>query len=154
MKLQFEENEYYLMKDGEDLAIATTDESFIKELGAERLSVENCDAIYCEAINYGYDLDEIEIEIEMDFYLDQLWCNPIPLTEEWLLKFGFEKTLNQYKKLTLSNKIGCDNIPFIILFLDNQYQYDDLRFRTNIEYVHQLQNLFFALTGEELTIKD
>jgi len=64
MKLQFEENEYYLMKDGEELAIATTDESFIKELGAERLSVKNCDAIYCEAINYGYDLDEIEIEIE------------------------------------------------------------------------------------------
>ena len=35
MKLQFEENEYYLMKYGEELAIATTDESFIKELGAE-----------------------------------------------------------------------------------------------------------------------
>lgn len=72
MKLQFEENEYYLMKDGEELATATTDESFIKELGAERLSVENCDAIYCEAINYGYDLDEIEIEIEMDFYFPNL----------------------------------------------------------------------------------
>lgn len=71
MKLQFEENEYYLMKDGEDLAIATTDESFIKELGAERLSVENCDAIYYEAINYGYDLG-IEVEIEMDFYFPNL----------------------------------------------------------------------------------
>jgi hypothetical protein len=68
MKLQFEENEYYLMKDGEELAIATTDESFIKELGAERLSVKNCDAIYCEAINYGYDLDEIDIEIEMEYH--------------------------------------------------------------------------------------
>ena len=89
-----------------------------------------------------------------DAPIDQLWCKPIPLTEEWLLKFGFEKTLNQYKKLTLSNKIGCDNIPFIILFLDNQYQYDDLRFRTNIQYVHNFQNLYFALTGEELTIKD
>jgi hypothetical protein len=64
MKLQFEENEYYLMKDGEELAIATTDESFIKELGAEKLSIKNCDAIYCEAINYGYDLDEIDVEIE------------------------------------------------------------------------------------------
>jgi len=68
MKLQFEENEYYLMKDGEELAIATTDESFIKELGAERLSVKNCDDIYCEAINYGYDLDEIDIEIETEYH--------------------------------------------------------------------------------------
>ena len=54
MKLQFEENEYYLLKDGEELAIATTDESFIKELGAERLSVKNCQAIF-----NGYDLDEL-----------------------------------------------------------------------------------------------
>lgn len=74
MKLQFEENEYYLMKDGEELAIATTDESFIKELGAERLSVKNCDAIYCEAINYGYDLDEIEIEIETRNLLGENGC--------------------------------------------------------------------------------
>ena len=79
---------------------------------------------------------------------------PIPLTDEWLFKFGFEKTLNQYRKPTLLNKIGYNNIPFILLFLDNQYQYDDLRFRTNIKYVNQLQNLYFALTGEELTIKD
>jgi hypothetical protein len=68
------ENEYYLMKDGEELAVATTDESFIKELGAERLSVKNCDAIYCEAINYGYDLDEIEIEIETRNLLDENGC--------------------------------------------------------------------------------
>ena len=56
MKLQFEENEYYLMKDGEELAIATTDESFIKELGAQMLSMENC-----EAIKNGYDLEELAI---------------------------------------------------------------------------------------------
>ena len=81
------------------------------------------------------------------------WCKAIPLTEDWLLKFGFEKFLNQYKKITDVSKDTFKNIPFIILFLDNQFQYDDLRLRTNIKYVHQLQNLYFALTGEELTIK-
>jgi hypothetical protein len=79
---------------------------------------------------------------------------PIPLTEEWLLKFGFDKVLNQYKKITDVSKDTSNNIPFIILFLDNQFQYDDLRFRTNLEHVHQLQNLYFALTAEELTIKN
>jgi hypothetical protein len=46
MKLQFENNEYYLMKDGEELAIATTDQSFIDELGAMKLSKQNCDEIF------------------------------------------------------------------------------------------------------------
>ena len=69
----------------------------------------------------------------------------IELTEEWLLKFGFEKCLNQYKKLT-------ETQPFIILFLEEQFQYDDLRYRTNLKYVHQLQNLYFSLTGKELTL--
>jgi hypothetical protein len=77
---------------------------------------------------------------------------PIPLTEEWLLKFGFDKTLNQYKTVTSINKGNSENIPFIVLYLDNEFQYDDLRFRTNLKYVHQLQNLYFALTNEELKL--
>jgi hypothetical protein len=55
---------------------------------------------------------------------------PIPLTEEWLLKFGFE----------------C------VYTLDRSFQHLDCEY--DLEYVHQLQNLYFALTGEELTIKD
>ncbi len=86
--------------------------------------------------------------------IDSLSIKLIPLTEEWLLKFGFEKVLNQYKKITDVSKDTFNNIPFIILFLGNQFQYDDLRFRTNLKYVHQLQNLYFALTGEELNIKE
>ena len=70
---------------------------------------------------------------------------PIILTEEWFLKFGFVKILNQYKKATKTK-------PFIILFLENQFQYDDLRYRTNLKHVYQLQNLYFALTNKELTL--
>ena len=66
---------------------------------------------------------------------------PIPLTEEWLLKFGFEKryeTCFQYKNFILNDK-------FIMMDIDITIQ---------LKYVHQLQNLYHALTGEELTIKD
>ena len=102
-----------------------------------------------------YSVSENEIVLYHEPTKEYIYSNdcliePIPLTDEWLFKFGFEKTLNQYRKPTLLNKIGYNNIPFILLFLDNQYQYDDLRFRTNIKYVHQLQNLYFSLTGEEL----
>jgi hypothetical protein len=102
---------------------------------------------YCEEV---FEVDAECIKMHMGDDLDDAY-RPIPLTEEWLLKFGFEIVLNQYKKITDVSKDTFKNIPFIILFLDNQFQYDDLRFRTNLQYVHQLQNLYFALTGEELT---
>lgn len=78
-------------------------------------------------------------------------ARPIPLTEEWLLKLGFEKTLNQYRIETNVNTRNGNNVPFIILDIDG-FEYDDLRLQTKIKYVNHLQNLYFALTGEELTI--
>jgi hypothetical protein len=74
----------------------------------------------------------------------------LKLTEEWLLKFGF--TSNPYADCYDFNgiKIECDktrgrlelwcsNITGKIMYLTS---------------VHQLQNLYFALTGEELIIKE
>ena len=76
---------------------------------------------------------------------------PIPLTDEWLLKFGFEKLdIDLYK---------IDNEYFILFFNETYYIADeDWQNKKRIIgkgliYVHQLQNLYFALTGEELTIK-
>ena len=78
---------------------------------------------------------------------------PIPLTEEWLLKFGFNinksveefiywKKFDMILDFELFRKIGFDVF------------YIETRFNTvQINTVHQLQNLYFALTGEELEIK-
>jgi hypothetical protein len=72
---------------------------------------------------------------------------PIPLTEEWLLKFGFGKTewdnFNSYRLM-----IG-NNDYTIVLYSDGNCEVGDI-ITCKIEYVHQLQNLYFALTGEEL----
>ncbi len=76
---------------------------------------------------------------------------PIPLTEEWLVKFGFEKVdhIHGYSFWSLSkSKINKCHI--------NVYEHTTTWMGYNIKhvkYVHQLQNLYFALTGEELTIK-
>ena len=78
---------------------------------------------------------------------DQL--SPIPLTEEWLLKFGFE-----------SDEITFEFNGFTLGWYKGDKMYYlptgqiSLRHKKEIEYVHQLQNLYFALTGEELTIKE
>jgi hypothetical protein len=94
---------------------------------------------------------------------DRKWIKPILLTEEWLLKFGFEKDGIAYsknidlfgggKKLSFSGDYlyiidseKQNTIPTDIITMWNK----DIK--KNF-YVHQLQNLYFALTGEELTIK-
>jgi hypothetical protein len=74
----------------------------------------------------------------------------ILLTEEWLLKFGFEirriKDITNYTshKLDLYQYLSNNNKIFF------EYSDGDVE----IKYVHQLQNLYFALTGEELKYED
>ena len=68
---------------------------------------------------------------------------PILLTEEWLLKFGF-KIWDRNKWSDLGMNIVLLENGDNFLFLANQRH-------VNIFYIHQLQNLYFALTGEELT---
>jgi hypothetical protein len=69
--------------------------------------------------------------------------SPIPLTEEWLLNLGFVKGLSG------AFYIG-DCIFHISGYLSDKF--DDYMIKDNIKYVHQLQNIFFALTGEELIV--
>ena len=70
---------------------------------------------------------------------------PIPLTEEWLIKFGFEKQNAMFYEFNKHQiRLIGDEVPY---WIDSSYI-------TNIKHVHQLQNLYFALTGEELKIND
>lgn len=77
---------------------------------------------------------------------------PILLTEEWLLKFGFEKRITEnisIQYFTGENPITRDWL-FEILWL-NGYEFPFYRNGCfQIKYVHQLQNLYFALTNQEL----
>ena len=100
---------------------------------------------------------------------------PIPLTEEWLVKFGFDVTesFNDGEKVDYQYELFF-NIEYITERVfhydtdedgvtvsfgvreiwDNEDLMDSRSWIVkNIKYVHQLQNLYFALTGEELTIK-
>ena len=81
------------------------------------------------------------------FPLKDGWgIEPIPLTEEWLLKFGFNgiKSPNKYIQVGLVNDDFVNNLMTVV------YKQVALM---KIQHVHQLQNLYFALIGEELTIK-
>ncbi len=78
------------------------------------------------------------------------WCKPIPLTEEWLLKFGFEHSKPNYW-FKNDNKLRFSLIDNNLHCSMGDDDYGILYNRLN--HVHQLQNLYFALTNEELTWK-
>jgi hypothetical protein len=76
---------------------------------------------------------------------------PIPITEEWLLKFGFYKTMSWTYEIELEGNLK------LVYYLGEKgwsigfKSYSDF---ANLKYVHQLQNLYFALMGKELIYKN
>lgn len=77
----------------------------------------------------------------------------IPLTEEWLLKFGFEKDKNVeyfYNKELLTISLPTElNKPKGRVYFNSWAIIEEMP-----KYVHQIQNLYFALTGTELTSQE
>jgi hypothetical protein len=74
--------------------------------------------------------------------------NPIPLTEEWLLKMGGKKVNN------LDWCIMFGGIEFYCRY--NKFWYcsiGSVYLSDRIQFVHQAQNLYFSITNQELTMK-
>jgi hypothetical protein len=78
----------------------------------------------------------------------------VPLTEEWLLKFGFKFELDSYYIDLHPSVWGFLSIDKQDFSFSLEKEVGDVAIPGDaIKYVHQLQNLYFALTGLELTIK-
>jgi len=78
--------------------------------------------------------------------------NPIPITSEILEKAGFDgdDSRNDYWLHDNENDIHL-RIAFHIH--DGVTEWNGIRLFEHIPHLHQLQNLYFALTGEELPIE-
>ena len=89
------------------------------------------------------------------FHTSELYSGiePIPLTEEWLLKFGFEKSKNPNKTPSWVWKKDQETWFYETWKNRDIFVNGFIRWMKDIQSVHQLQNLYFALTGTELTIK-
>ena len=111
-------------------------------------------------INRAHGRGENQIKVkEINLhYLNQVQRNekyiePVLLTEEWLVKFGFVKL--DYHRFKIKPSHYFDYY-YTYSVKDNcfrMYVEDGIMCLSTIEYVHQLQNLYFALTGFELIIQ-
>lgn len=75
----------------------------------------------------------------------------VPLTEEWLIKLGF--TIDKdgcYLLQNLRKSFSISPSEDNCLVYGHDIGVTWHLIRNSIDYVHQLQNLYFALTGEEL----
>jgi len=67
----------------------------------------------------------------------------VPLTEDWLLSFGFEEDGQLFHNQIALYKNGIRGFNYNV----NYFEHENLE---EIKYVHQLQNLYYALTTQEL----
>ena len=79
-------------------------------------------------------------------------AEPIPLDESWLIRAGFENIGMNVWSNNSDYNVDFDSMLGSQLRLKTSDNYD--LFGPIFFHVHQFQNLFFALTGTELTFKD
>jgi len=106
---------------------------------------ENKKAFKVFEIYHEEDYDKIN-------YFNALNFKPVQLTEDWLTNFGFKRIkvgigwVYEYSNgvVAFSEVINNNKKLFAFNYSTEKYNY--------INYVHQLQNLYFALTGVELQL--
>jgi len=94
------------------------------------------------------DVTLYKVDMLYDDYVNLKYWKPIPLTEEWLVKFGFV-----YDADSLTFDYEYNHFVFYLErdFKDIEtFSFDSSFTETKVKYVHQLQNLYFALTNKEL----
>ena len=119
--------------------------------GINPAEIKTVDFWFMKSMAFHFDIEKLPYTTEINgFY------KPIPLTPELLEKVGFTKSVfNQNKYYKDIGNILNDKVLWINL--ENK----DAKIRSEsagmLEFIypnhlHQLQNLFWCLTGEELTI--
>lgn len=123
----------------------------IKELRIGNLvsisDYNNLEVLGISSNNVGLKLDSTKF---ISVQCDEL--QPIPITVEWLLKLGFEYHTFDKNYVITTQKDWHNSIKEIDgdWFYNNNFSDANCYFVREVKYVHQLQNLYYALNEEEL----
>jgi hypothetical protein len=107
-----------------------------------------------KSIHKSYD-NEVTVYVKLNeklnhycLYIDEV--DPIQITEELLLKFGFEISNEGWFGYAEKNKVKFD-----ISSLSEEIVLQDFNGkRVAVKYIHQLQNLYYSLMQTELEINE
>lgn len=102
-----------------------------------------------DIVIYGYSVPEFSEHT----LINENGLIPIPLTEEWLVKFGFTKDKMNPKILNNGISVYKSDVGSFHLVEYCEFgEMEDLCSCLPIKSVHQLQNLYFCLCGKELEL--
>jgi len=76
--------------------------------------------------------------------------NPVPITDEWLLKLGFTQDGDEYSKDNFIVRLNRRDL----VIEGFEYDYNGIVISTEYFYVHDLQNLYFVIKRQELIRKN
>ena len=102
---------------------------------------------------FQWSLEHFDLLKQAD--LDEIVKEPIPLSEELLLKCGFEIKPDS----ALPTFVYSGRLDLQVEFMLGKYSFRievenrHTTFVRVVDYLHQLQNLYFAITGEELRVE-
>lgn len=85
---------------------------------------------------------------------------PVPLTEDWLIKFGFQEIRNtfsidclEYQMEVSINSFSGTLERYPNWFIGIKLGYSNDKVTITKQYIHQLQNLYYDWTDKELQIQ-
>ena len=83
---------------------------------------------------------------------------PMPLTEGWLLTLGFTIEVGKHGVYYMHSifkgfRVWKSDITSCWVIGRKQFDNNLTYWIADLKYVHQLQNIFYSLTGEELEVK-
>jgi hypothetical protein len=141
----------YLFDSVEDIGVIQVTE--IKNMVDNRIG--NMSICYY-GVNGGYSTTSLEENSNNNEIYDYM-IQPILLTKEWMLKLGFEEEKSDIPTFSkvFGRFIEDDYEHCLIINLDAYENFYTVLngIKLILKHVHQLQNLYYALNEEELTIK-
>ena len=106
-------------------------------------------------LRFGNWINEQGLELQVGLIQNNLFENsdPIPLTEEWLLKFGFTQHHGDYyNTIMMFKSTKASRNEWLLKLYPKKVGESSEPIAQRFYFVHQLQNLYFALTNFELNI--
>lgn len=100
-------------------------------------------------IMYDGKIKEADTWVFEDLSIHADWVKPIPITPEWLLRLGIPSEHPEWEY-----QIPVGALKWYFRYNTEWYsEIGGIYIDSRVQYVHQVHNLYYALTGNEINVK-